>query len=191
MEGVRKPQTKTIIPNERTQEQGYAQSGGHRDNSGGFGDYAKKGHTRTGIKFGGNKYGQNDDSHFQTYSGKEWIPQTKNCQYDGQEPNSMHLRREEGLPDEVYFVRNKRDVWSVNLKPNKETHFATYPEKLISPCILAGCPEGGVVLDPFMGSGTTGIVAKKLNRNYIGCELNPEYKAMAERRIELIGDTLF
>ena len=160
LEGMRKPQTKTIIPNERTQEQGYAQDGGHRDNSGGFGDYSKHGHT-------------------------------KNCQYDGQQPNSMHLRREEGLPDEVYFVRNKRDVWSVNLKPNKETHFATYPEKLISPCILAGCPEKGIVLDPFMGSGTTGIVARKLNRNYIGCELNPEYKAMAERRIAEYGENLF
>lgn len=147
--------------------------------------------TKSGHKFGGNKYGQNDDSHFQTYSGKEWTPQTKNCQYDGQEPNSMHLRREQGLPDEVYFVRNKRDVWSVNLKPNKETHFATYPEMLIRPCILAGCPEKGIVLDPFMGSGTTGIVARKLNRNYIGCELNPEYKAMAERRIEEYGENLF
>lgn len=125
---------------------------------------------------------------------KENIPNshhTKNCQYDGQEPNSMHLRREQGLPDEVYFVRNKRDVWSVNLKPNKETHFATYPEMLIRPCILAGCPEKGIVLDPFMGSGTTGIVARKLNRNYIGCELNPEYKAMAERRIEEYGENLF
>lgn len=147
--------------------------------------------TKSGHKFGGNKYGQNDDSHFQTYSGKEWKPQTKNCQYDGQEPNSMHLRREQGLPDEVYFVRNKRDVWSVNLKPNKETHFATYPEKLIQPCILAGCPEKGIVLDPFIGSGTTGIVARKLNRNYIGCELNPEYKAMAERRIAEYGENLF
>jgi DNA modification methylase len=88
-------------------------------------------------------------------------------------------------------VRNKRDVWSVNLKPNKEAHFATYPEELIVPCILAGCPEGGVVLDPFMGSGTTGIVARKLNRNYVGCELNPTYKAMAERRINNEGENLF
>ena len=88
-------------------------------------------------------------------------------------------------------VRNKRDVWTVNLKPNKEAHFATYPEELIVPCILAGCPEGGVVLDPFMGSGTTGIVARKLNRNYVGCELNPTYKAMAERRINNEGENLF
>lgn len=116
---------------------------------------------------------------------------SKNTQYDGQTPNSMHLRREAGLKDVVYTTRNKRDVWSVCVKPNKEAHFATYPEMLIQPCILAGCPENGVVLDPFMGSGTTGIVARKLNRNYIGCELNPEYKTMAERRIAEYGEGLF
>lgn len=88
-------------------------------------------------------------------------------------------------------VRNKRDVWTINVKPNKEAHFATYPEELIAPCILAGCPEGGTVLDPFMGSGTTGIVARKLSRNYVGIELNPEYHAMAERRIASDGDNLF
>lgn len=68
---------------------------------------------------------------------------TKNCQYDGQRPNTMHLRREQGLPDEEYVVRNKRDVWSVNVRPNKEAHFATYPQMLIQPCILAGCKQGG------------------------------------------------
>ena len=87
--------------------------------------------------------------------------------------------------------RNKRDVWSVNVKPNKETHFATYPEELIVSCILAGCPESGVVLDPFMGSGTTGIVARKLGRNYVGTELNPEYLKMAERRIFNEGENIF
>ena len=89
------------------------------------------------------------------------------------------------------FVRLKRDVWSVNLKPNKEAHFATYPEELIAPCILAGCPEKGVVLDPFMGSGTTGIVARKLNRNFVGCELNPDYYKMATTRIFNNGENLF
>ena len=87
--------------------------------------------------------------------------------------------------------RNKRDVWSVNVRPNKEAHFATFPEALIAPCILAGCRENGIVLDPFMGSGTTGIVARKLNRNYIGCELNPEYHQMSERRIWDEGENLF
>lgn len=88
-------------------------------------------------------------------------------------------------------VRNKRDVWTVNVKPTKEAHFATYPEKLIIPCILAGCPEGGVVLDPFMGSGTTGIVARKLNRQFVGIEINPDYQRMAERRIFNEGENLF
>lgn len=118
-------------------------------------------------------------------------PRTKNCQYDGQAPNSMHLRPEMGLKDEQYVVRNKRDVWSVPVRPNKETHFATYPESLIVPCIKAGTKEGGIVLDPFMGSGTTGIVARKLNRNFVGTELNPEYQKMAERRIFNEGENLF
>ena len=93
--------------------------------------------------------------------------------------------------DDGVVVRNKRDVWTVNLKPIKETHFATYPEELIVPCILAGCPEKGVVLDPFMGSGTTGIVARKLNRNFVGCELNPDYCKMATFRIFNNGENLF
>jgi DNA modification methylase len=63
--------------------------------------------------------------------------------------------------------RNKRDVWSVCTRPEKESHFAVFPEKLIVDCIKAGCPENGIVLDPFMGSGTTAVVARKLNRNYI------------------------
>ena len=103
----------------------------------------------------------------------------------GKDQNSMHLNRETGLVDEVYPVRNKRDVWTINPKPNKEAHFATYPPELVSNCIIAGCPEKGIVLDPFMGSGTTGIVANKLNRHYVGIELNPEYVEMAERRIGL------
>ena len=86
--------------------------------------------------------------------------------------------------------RNKRDVWSVNTKPVKEAHFATYPEELIEPCILAGCPIGGVVLDPFFGSGTTGRVANKLNRHYIGIELNPEYINISDKRTNNVQMTL-
>jgi DNA modification methylase len=62
-----------------------------------------------------------------------------------------------------------------------------FPQKLITPCILCGCPENGVVLDPFLGSGTTAIVARKLGRKYIGCEINPEYAQIAERRIAEIN----
>jgi DNA modification methylase len=80
--------------------------------------------------------------------------------------------------------RNKRTVWTVSTHPFPEAHFATFPEKLIEPCILAGCPEKGIVLDPFMGSGTTAIVAHRLGRQFIGFELNPEYCEMANRRIK-------
>lgn len=78
--------------------------------------------------------------------------------------------------------RNKRDVWSVPLRPLKEAHFATFPEKLIEPCVLAGCRRGGIVLDPFFGSGTTGVVALKHGRDFVGCELNPQYVEIAKRR---------
>ena len=80
-------------------------------------------------------------------------------------------------------TRNRRSVWSVATSPFPEAHFATFPPKLIEPCILAGCPENGTVLDPFAGSGTTGLVALRHKRNFIGIELNPEYIAMANNRI--------
>lgn len=111
----------------------------------------------TEIRFGGNKYGDNKSSKFQTYSGNVYNPTGK---------------------------RNKRDVWTVNLKPFKESHFATFPEELITPCILAGSRENGVVLDPFMGAGTTALVSLKNNRQFIGFELNDEYCKLAEKRLE-------
>lgn len=80
--------------------------------------------------------------------------------------------------------RNKRDVWSVTVKAVKEAHFATFPEDLIKPCILAGCKRDGVVLDPFFGSGTTGRVAESLNRRYLGIELNPNYVEISKRRTD-------
>ena len=83
-------------------------------------------------------------------------------------------------------TRNKRDVWSVNVKPYKGAHFATYPVDLIEPCIKAGCPDGGIVLDPFMGSGTTAQVAIANNKQYLGCELNTEYKFLQDQRIGMI-----
>lgn len=83
----------------------------------------------------------------------------------------------------VSDTRNKRSVWSVSSQPFPEAHFATFPPDLIEPCIMAGCPKGGTVLDPFGGAGTTGMVADRLGRNAILIELNPEYADMAERRI--------
>ena len=97
---------------------------------------------------------------------------------------------ENGLSDQHHgknishgFLKNKRDVWTIGTKPFKEAHFAVFPDTLVEPCIKAGCPEGGIVLDPFMGAGTTAVVAKRLGRNYIGVELNQEYINIAERRI--------
>lgn len=83
-------------------------------------------------------------------------------------------------------TRNKRSVWTVASKPFKEAHFATFPPALIEPCIRAGCPVAGTVLDPFGGAGTTGMVADRLQRNALLIELNPEYSDMADRRI--VGD---
>ena len=80
--------------------------------------------------------------------------------------------------------RNKRSVWTVPTQSYSEAHFATFPPKLIEPCILAGCPEGGTVLDPFCGSGTTGMVALRHVRQFVGIELNAEYVDMAHRRIQ-------
>ena len=80
-------------------------------------------------------------------------------------------------------TRNRRDVWTVATKPYSEAHFATYPPELVQPCILAGCPAGGTVLDPFTGSGTTGAVALATGRRFVGIELNPAYIELAHARI--------
>jgi DNA modification methylase len=79
--------------------------------------------------------------------------------------------------------RNKRDVWFVKTKPFPGAHFAVMPEELVEPCILAGSPKGGLVLDPFTGSGTVGVVSLRNERNFVGIELNPEYAMMAKERI--------
>ncbi len=94
-------------------------------------------------------------------------------------------------PTDTSKGRNKRCVWSINTKPFKEAHFAVYPTDLIETPIKAGCPEGGIVLDPFMGSGTTAIVALNLNRKFIGIELNPEYCEIARKRIKAVEPKLF
>lgn len=85
---------------------------------------------------------------------------------------------------------NKRDVWRMATSGYKGAHFATFPEELVETCLLAGCPVGGVVLDPFFGSGTTGSVAIRLNRNYIGIDLNPEYIKISEERTNNVQLTM-
>lgn len=81
------------------------------------------------------------------------------------------------------LMRNKRDVWSIATSGCKDAHYATFPPKLIEPCIIAGSRVDGIVLDPFIGSGTTGVVALENNRHFIGIELNPQYAALSEQRI--------
>jgi DNA modification methylase len=81
-------------------------------------------------------------------------------------------------------TRTRRSVWSIPTKPFKEAHFAVMPEALVEPCILAGCPEGGTVLDPFSGAATVGLAALKNSRNYTGIELNPEYIAISRKRLQ-------
>ena len=87
-------------------------------------------------------------------------------------------------------LRNKRDIWHISTNSYRmDGHFAMFPEKLVEPCILAGSQEGGIVLDPFFGSGTTGAVAKRLGRRFIGIDLNPDYCRMAQQRIDAVSDT--
>ena len=89
-----------------------------------------------------------------------------------------------------YDRKNKRSVWTVTNKPYKGAHFACFPPDLIEPCILAGSEENDIVLDPFMGSGTTAMVAKKHNRNYLGCELHEDYASLQTDRIDSIPSQL-
>lgn len=108
----------------------------------------------------------------------------------GRSANSKYVGQQgitqvrENFSDFDQEFRRKRDVWEVSTNTYKmDEHFAMYPEKLIEPCILAGCPKGGIVLDPFFGSGTTGAVSKRLGRQYVGIEINPKYCEKAGQRI--------
>jgi DNA modification methylase len=111
---------------------------------------------------------------------------SKNFSKEGQARRNIE-NRIGNRKDEDKTGRNKRSVWTVTTKPFKGAHFATFPLDLIEPCILAGCPEEGIVLDPFGGAGTTGLVASGLNRNAILCELNPEYAQLSVERIGIFA----
>jgi len=93
------------------------------------------------------------------------------------------IKRTKRYSKDGSFKRNKRSVWTVTTKPFKGAHFATFPYDLIEPCVLAGCPEGGTVLDPFGGAGTTGLVANNHNRDAILIELNQDYIDLATKRL--------
>lgn len=102
----------------------------------------------------------------------------------GQAHQHLNDYRPNGYAEEdIPLLRNKRDVWQINSVPYKGAHFAAYPPNLVETCLLAGCPPDGIVLDPFLGSGTTAAVAKQMGRHYIGIELNPDYCTLAEQRI--------
>ena len=110
-----------------------------------------------GPRFCGNKYGDDDSDQTRTKSGNVW--------------------------DGAIGKRNKRSVWTIPTQPMREAHFATFPQALVEPCIRAGSRPGDTVLDPFLGAGTTALVAEREGRQWIGCELNPDYAAIAERRL--------
>ena len=100
---------------------------------------------------------------------------TENTKYNKEKPDTSVGNLRNGSNPLGEFGANKRSVWTVTTKPYAGAHFAVFPSDLIEPCILAGAPVGGIVLDPFMGSGTTAQVAQNLGRQYLGCELNPAY----------------
>lgn len=106
--------------------------------------------------------------------------------------NSGNSNLHDGRWDQAFHPngRNKRTVWNVPLSKFRGAHFAVFPERLIEPCILAGCPKDGIVLDPFFGAGTTGFVAIQQGRKYVGLELNPEYAEIAENRLKTVQKEL-
>lgn len=114
--------------------------------------------------------------------GKRNFTHNKNAEYKGYGKEQQCKFHQKILNNEL-AGRNMRSVWSIATVGFHDAHFATYPPKLIEIPIKAGCPEGGIVLDPFFGSGTTGYVAQKLNRKWLGIELNAEYIQIAEKRI--------
>lgn len=120
--------------------------------------------------------------------GKDSRSDKGNIRYEGKRTiDTSGKNGQQGFATVTEF-RNKRSVWTVTTKPFKGAHFATFPPDLIEPCVLAGCPVGGTVLDPFGGSGTTAGVALKHNRNAVLCELNPKYADIIPDRIESISE---
>ena len=119
---------------------------------------------------------------------RKWSDTYDNVGSVVQGDTNADIKRTKRYSKDGSFKRNKRSVWTVTTKPFKGAHFATFPMDLIEPCVLAGCPEGGTVLDPFGGSGTTAVVANSHNRDAILIELNEEYIEIAKERIAPDGD---
>lgn len=127
--------------------------------------------------------------YFFVKSKKYWFEQQKENEgniCERKRSSAFRLQNENKEDKIITNGRNKRCVWRVTTKPYKEAHFATYPKELIEPMIKAGCPINGLVLDPFFGSGTTGLVALEQNKKFIGIELNPKYIDIANKRLKPI-----
>ena len=107
---------------------------------------------------------------------------TRNCAVQHEKRENVALQQK--FEEKIEEKRNKRDVWTVATKPYAGSHFAVFPTELVEPMVLAGSKVGDIVFDPFFGSGTTGAVAQKLGRQYIGCELNPAYKDLQNERLQ-------
>lgn len=147
--------------------------------------------TMKAVRFGGTK-GCEDNA---TYSGNEWNPMKRkplakargciNTLIVGQAACGR------GVGENTLAGANARTVWSIPTTGYKDAHFATFPEELARRCILAGCPENGVVLDPFAGSGTTLAVALSLGRHALGIEINPEYVELIRKRLNAVTPSLF
>jgi len=120
----------------------------------------------------------------ESYTGRRFRNATAIVVAGGRPGSPNTLERAGGQFNKKYEKVNKRSVWTITTKPFKEAHFATFPEDLIVPMVKAGCPERGIILDPFFGAGTTGLVAQKLNRNWVGIELNPGYIKIANERLK-------
>jgi site-specific DNA-methyltransferase (cytosine-N4-specific) len=131
------------------------------------------------------KYWYDADAIAEPLDGKPHAP--GNTQDNGRLTSSMGHVEQPGRVWAASGQRNARNVWTIATKPYKEAHFATFPPEIPRRCILAGCPESGIVLDPFFGSGTTGEVAETLGRRWVGIELNPEYAELAKRRTQQRG----
>lgn len=164
------------------------QEGSHRANAGGKTNGTMKA-VGSGPRFGGNKYGDREEA--RTKSGAEWTGRSKRDSFkrsvaEADRPRQNASQHREDRAESTYdlSLARRRNVWDIPTQGYKEAHFATFPERLPELCILASCPPGGVVLDPFLGSGTVGQVAQRLGRQWIGCELNDAYIPLAKARAE-------
>jgi site-specific DNA-methyltransferase (adenine-specific) len=144
-------------------------------------DRCTKAHEYVFLLTKSDRYFYDADAVSEAAKWERWGNQTEKKKHQG---TAKHLGGKAISELPIKDTKNRRSVWTIATKPYKGAHFATFPPALVEPCILAGCPVGGTVLDPFSGSATTGQVALANARSYVGCELNPEYHELAQRRLD-------